>query len=267
MNTIHIILSIFCLHDLAISYDPILYAVGDGNGHIILLKKLTSRCRYYRSIYSRLGLVLRFYSGQWEITKGATVSVSNDGCSQDIGTGTQLFTHEGEDLRNGSWVNVQTNTSATNFSIYSFEDCTTYEGAFLDGDFKTGEKVMDSSHCQKKAENTETLLTPEDDVNVNLFTTLTDNVFEDDVVNQIQILCRFRNVEMLTWAFVKLNQTDENASIIVRGNSCSGGVTGRSAKIVNINVALLSSHASHRAYSDLKTRSPFETSNVDENET
>ena len=80
-------------------------------------------------------------------------------------------------MRNGSWVNVQTNTSATNFSIYALEDCTTYVGAFLDGDLKTGEKVMDSSLCQKKAENTGTLLTPGDDVNVNLFTTLTENVF------------------------------------------------------------------------------------------
>ena len=80
----------------------------------------------------------------------------------------------------------------------------------------------------------------------------------------LEIWCKFRNVEYLTWAVLKLNQTDENASVTVRGSSCVGGVTGRSAKIVNINEALVPTHVDS---SDLISRSNFDTSNVNETET
>ena len=240
IQTIHIIVSVFCLHVVVISYDPILYAVdiGDGNG-LILLKKLALRCLYYKSIKTTANILLRFNSGQWEITQGAKTSVSNNGCGL-IGSGTLLFTQEGEDMRNGSWVNVQTNTAATNFSVYALEDCTTYKGAFIDADFNNGQLITDSSLCQKRAQDTGRLWEPRPG-GVNLFTTeqiiSRDGLSIQDKI--LEIWCHFRNVEILTWAVLKLHQTDENASVTVRGSSCVGGVTGRSAKIVNINEALV----------------------------
>ena len=148
-------LVVFFPHVLAFSSDPILYAVdvGDGTG-LILLKKMSSTCQYYKSIRDSDTLLLRFSYGKWEITQGATYQVTNYVCSQTIGTGTLLFTHEGEDMSNGSWFNVQKNTFATNFSVYALEDCTTYKGAFIDADFNNGQLITDSSLCQKRAQDT-----------------------------------------------------------------------------------------------------------------
>ena len=273
MNAIHLIVSVFCLRVLAISYDPILYAVdvGDGNG-LILLKKWSLRCpQYYKSVRETDLLILRFSSGQWEITQGPNYYVGNSGCSQTNGTGTQLFTHEGEDMSNGSWVNVQKDTKATNFNVYALEDCTTYEGAFIYGDFKSGEIIMDSSLCQNTAQATGRIWEPIDVVSVNLFTTTTSEreelEFRDGIrtpVKKVEIWCKFRNVGFLTKAVLKLTKTDENARVMVRGKNCYGGVTGRSAKVMNINEALLPTHFDS---SDLISRSNFDTSNVNETET
>ena len=211
-----------------------------------------------------------FFSGQWEIRQGAATSVSQYGCAL-ASSGTQLFTHEGISMSNGSWVNVQTNTYTTNVSVYALEDCT-YEGAFIDGDFYNGALMIteslseDYSLCQKKANATGRLQKPDDPLNVNIFTTLTTvkevvkirNGFEV-IAREKGIWCKFRSVEWFTWAVLKLNQTDENASFTVRGNSCVGGITGRSAQIVNINEALVPTHVDS---SDLQTRS-----NVNETET
>ena len=123
--------------------------------------------------------MLHYYSGQWEITKGARYFTfsGNSGCSQAI-SGTQLFIHEGEDMSIGSLVNVQKNTVANYFSVYAREDCTTYEGVFIDGDFYN-ELITDSSPsevsslCQKKANATGRLWAQRPAEDVNLFTTST----------------------------------------------------------------------------------------------
>ena len=248
-------LVVFCLHVITLSSDPILYAVdiGDVDG-LILLKKVSSTCPYYKSLRTnQSALLLRSSSGQWEITKGARYFTfsGNSGCSQAI-NGTQLFIHEGEDMSIGSWVNVQKNTVANYFSVYALEDCTTYEGAIIDADFYNGELITDSylsedySLCQKKANATGRLQEPEDPLNVNIFTTLT-TVKDDFVIKdgfnipkqKTEIWCKFKSVEWLTRAVLKLDQSNKNASVTVRGNTCIGGITGLSAKIVNINEALV----------------------------
>jgi len=215
------ILMVFFLQALASkSTDPILYAVdlGDGAGSI-LLKKLSQRCQYYKSVKDNPVVLMRFYSGQWEITQGPNYSWGNSGCSQTSGTGTQLFVHEGEDMSNGSWVNVQKDNIAANLSIYALEDCTTYEGAFFEGNFKEVKmKSEDTSQCPNEAAMTGKAWNPGNNVNVNLFTTTTQIAsvlkFRTGIPRRYN-LCRYRAVDDLT--FLKINETDENARVIVRG--------------------------------------------------
>ena len=69
-------------------------------------------------------------------------------------------------------LNVQKRSSTTNFSIYALEDCTTYEGAFIEDDFTTNAiKLKYSSQCQNEAEDTGIPFVPADNVNANLFST------------------------------------------------------------------------------------------------
>ena len=139
MNRLQFLITLIecCVYVLAFSSNPPLYAVdvGDGNG-LILLKKLSLTCpQYYKSVRETDSLILRFSSGQSEITLGTTYQLSQSSCGLVSETGTKLFIYEGEGTSNGSWVNVQTKTSTTNVSVYALEDCTTYEGVFINGDF------------------------------------------------------------------------------------------------------------------------------------
>ena len=186
MNKISIILIIFFLK--AQIFDPILYAVnvGDGTG-LVLLRKLLPTCQYYISVRKTDPILLRFQSGQWEILQGAELDISN-GCSQR--SGTLLFTHEGEDMSNGSWINVQPDKFDGNFSIYALDDCTIYKGAFIDGNFESNKVIMredeDPSQCPNKKE-TEKRLFP--GVNINLYTT--ESTWNNESI------CMFKSIDKL----------------------------------------------------------------------
>ena len=238
---------VFCLYALAFtSSGPILYAVdvGDESGWILLKKYSEMRkqsCQYfYKSISTDENLVLRYHSGKWEITKGATHSKSNGGCFLGSGSGTQLFTHEGKDMSNGTWFNVQEGNNVPNFGIYAIEDCTTYKGAFIDADFKPGIKTMgsrDPLDCPAEANQSGQDIQS----GVILFTTVTQIrsawTFESEPWRKI--VCKFQNIESLSKAYLRLNETDENSSVLVGGSRCKVRKKGRSAKIVNISEALL----------------------------
>ena len=259
MNKIYVVLFIFCLQDLVTSTNPVLYAVdvGDGNG-LILMKKLSPLCPYYKSVKAADNLVLRFFSGIWELIQRAsytyTVShVSQNVCRLSNITGTQLFTHEGEDMRSGTWFNVQKNTTATSLSVYALEDCTIYEGAILDAGKFTEVRMMseDPSQCPNDAELSgqtwsEQAWMERDHVNVNIFTTSTlSTVLFRSGLSRRYNLCRFGAVNNLLNPVLKLDQTDVNARVIVRGWSCGSLNAARAAKTVNINEALVYSNSTN----------------------
>jgi len=248
------IVILFCLH-ASCSSNPLLYAVdaGDGNG-LILLQRLHSSCPYYyKSIDNTAKLLLRFYSGQWEITQGARYYNSQSSCGVASGSGTQLFTHEGKDIKNGSWVNVQ---NASNFSIYALEDCTMYEGAFIDADFgrenAIAMKSEDPSQCPNEAHNSGQYVIPAGSSFIIYTTTIgkEPSLLFRNGLNRRILWCKFNSNKIFTRAVLKLDETDEYARVIFAGRKCNAINTARSAKIVNINDALVSTNVDSAAYTD-----------------
>ena len=223
-----------CLQTVASAEtDPILYAVdvGDGAG-LVLLKKVAQRCPYYKSDDTNT-LLLHFYSKRWEITRNAKPSISQTGCGKKKNTGTLLYTHEGRDMSNRSWVKVQEGKSAAaaKLEIYALEDCTSYKGVLIDGDLKSiTVKNKEPSQCPKEAVETGEAYPPGNNVDVNLFTTTSqiDNLTRYN-------WCRYGNVKTLKRAFLILNETDENARVIVRGRTC--GAVGKGTSTNNYDIS------------------------------
>ena len=260
-----IILLVFCLCALSFvfSTDPIFYAVdlGDPNG-LILLKKISPKCPYYKSLGSKDIpeediIYMRYFSDQWEIIRGPEYRNSQNGCWLARGTGENLFTHEGEDLGNGTWFKVLNNNYVSNFSVYALEDCTTYAGAFISGDFGERKKTMtsrDPSDCPTEANNSG----QDVQAGVNIFTTMTK--FGKYLTGKI--VCKFEEIQEignLPMAYLRINKTDENARVIIPGRfyPCS-----RSAKIVNIDEARIPSAPAEYSGSDNELLGDSENSSI-----
>ena len=155
---------LFCIHILIslltlVKGDTSLYGIDtkdDCGIRIYKRDQSSSTCLLYKSINTRRGnlkpLYLLFSSGHWKIlkSKGGIIVTKTDCVAnvRDI-----LYQQEGETLYSEGWYNPEKNESDIILSVYAFEECTTFKGAYVNSQNLRGGMILQNGNMDSCLEN------------------------------------------------------------------------------------------------------------------